>query len=343
MSGGRGAILAPVPGSALAAQVDARRRAGLADPDWTLSLGERAHMSALLSAASKVLDELTMSQIQARSPRITRHHDLLAQAGIDPYDQTTLLEMRGRLSRTLLGEQSRARLDDMLSVIDPESGRVSSARFVTPIGLMGFVGLVALLVSPPLFALGAVLGLLVLTVGCTCRTALSPDRLLLDQLDPSSSRSEVVAVQEGESSFDVACALTSDAKTVESSPVASAGDVADVWAERDRIVAELHALDSRLARLDAIADDTDEANRADHVRLVDEAQRARRILCRDAVAIVAQASHARQTLADAEQRHRRRQARETLDELAAPPPSVVTDDLWPGWDDRWQPGGLDPK
>lgn len=334
-------VTAPVRGSDLAQRLDARRRIGLADPDWSLSPDDREHKAETLGAANAALDDPTFGARRGISitERAARHLEIVQREEMNPFRREQLTAKRDRLSKQLYGDRPPPGPADVLSVIAPQTGTVTVRRAVVPPALFIAAGVMPFIAHES----GAiVLGVLVLVVllasFSTYRVANNSLRLTSTLLGPASD--DVVAIHPASEVYALARAVSGDVEVIlEAHQDQSNDDTANLLAERDRIIAELGELDSRTARLVEIEHDTDEANAADYAQLVKDVQHWRRQLVREAgelstqaasvrAAIEESARERRRALVRAERKRRRSRARAELDELAAPPPSTIENPEW---------------
>lgn len=97
---------APVPGSELAQRLNARRRIGLADPDWSVSTDDRQYKTAVLGAVHAALDDPTFAARRGISSteRAARHLAILEREELDPFKRGPLAEVFDRLAKQLYGE-----------------------------------------------------------------------------------------------------------------------------------------------------------------------------------------------------------------------------------------------
>lgn len=341
---------APVPGSDLAKRLDARRRIGLGDPDWSVSTEDREYATEVLEAVQAALDDPTFGARRGVSltEKAARHIVILEREALDPFKRGSLTEVFDRLAKGLYGDRPPPGPADVLSVVEPRTGQVSISRAVIPVAMFIAAGVIPFIAHASGAIVLGVLGLVFFLTGfSTYRVVNNGLRLTSSLLTPDSD--DVVAIEPSAASYSLAHDVSSDVEVIlAAQQERSNDDTADLLAERDRIIAELVELDSRKARLVAIEEDTDAANAADHARLVKDVQHWRQQLVREAgdistqaaparAAIEASARERRQSLDRAEREHRRARARSELDELAAPPPRMIQN---PEWRDDTGPQGV---
>lgn len=318
-------ITVPVPGSDLARRLDARRRAGLADPDWTLSRAQRENGAELLGAVRAALHDPYFGAKRGigLTERAARRLVLLEHMGWSPFGRDRLIQERDRLSRSLYGAAPPTRFADALSLIDPKTRTLTRVRTFRTVIHMMLVGGASAIVFHSLPLLLCVLTVVVGLVGvATCRVASNSMRLSFRQLLPEGG--DVLTIDPEEASYSLARTVDHDVATIVDARVGlDLSDRAALVSERDRIVAELADMGTRRRRLEAIAPDTDEANAPDHAQLMQELDQWQSQLRRDAELIAEQAADARESIESAERERRQADARAELDELAAPPPRMI--------------------
>lgn len=344
-------VTAPRPGSDLAARLDARRRAGLRDPDWTLSATERADGWQLLDAVSAAPDDPRLVTDPDTNGNAVTHRRMLAldSAGLNPTDTNALKAVRSRLVQSLTGDPPPTRLVDQLSVVSPRTGLVTTAGLVGALAATAMVAFAVGVLTTGWFALGSAVIMLLLCAASSLRVAQDDLRISSVTLDPTRDDAEVAQIRPDDPSFPLAARLVDDAKTVLNSLEWKSPDrvdeAADLAADRDRILTELADLDRRTSRLNAIAADVDGPDAAARRKFASEVADQRRVLAAEADKI---AAHARRAIAaneEAERERRRARARDELDDLAAPPPQSLdprpTDDQDPPDDDERPRGAGD--
>lgn len=318
-------ISVPVPGSDLARRLDARRRAGLQDPVWTLTAEERREGTELLGAIRAALDDPTFGSRKdgSRTAVDAERLKIVRKAGLDPHDRPTLTGELHRLARILYGDIPPAGASALLSLIDPHTGRVTGQRVSVIAASVIAAGVVPFMAHSSVLILLSVIGVLALVAGLsTRRIARDSRRLSSPVLTPGSA--EVRTVESSDSSYPVAEAVTRNVAVIlDAAPEPDADNVADLLAERDRILTDLVELDSRRRRLEAIEADTDEANAVHHAQLVSELGEWERHLHYDADRIADRAASVQAAIAAADRERRQALARAELDALAAPPPQTI--------------------
>lgn len=314
-----------LPGSGLAGRLDARRRAGLSDPDWTLTLTERVHRMALVDAIRAALDDPNLGG-NGRGKITDRgeaRRSLLADAGLHPCDVQGLTAELRRLVRQLYGDRPPARVARWFSVVDPLSGLTTRNRAAVPAIALTIAGVVPAAMAHSIALLMVVLSIVVVVFGsATYRVVSDPLRLTWRRLHTDSD--EVVVLDPDSASYSLAGEVTRDVEAILAAPgEPNSDEVAALLAERDRIIAELVELDVRGGRLDAIANELDEANAVDREILAADVERGYARLHQEASTIAAQATVARDSIEAAASEARKVNARAELDELATPPAGEI--------------------
>lgn len=332
---------APVSGSDLAQRLDARRRIGLGDPDWSISTDDREYKKAVLEAVYAALDDPTFGARRGISltERAATHIVILEREDLDPLKRGPLTEKLDRLAKQLYGDRPPPGPADVLSVVEPRTGQVAIRRAVVPPALFIAAGVLPFIAhASGAIVLGVLVLVVLLTSFSTYRVVTNSLRLTSTLLSPVSD--DVVAIESPSEVYALARDVSGDVDVIlEAHQDRSNDDTADLLAERDRIIAALGEVDSRTARLVEIEDDTDEANAADYAQLVKDVQHWRRQLVREAGELSTQAASVRsatgesarerrRALVRAERERLRARARAELDELAAPPPSTIENPEW---------------
>lgn len=316
-------ISAPLPESELARCLDARRRAGLGDPDWSLSTSERVQKMALLGAIQTALDDETVGADKhgKRSSAAKGKMRLLNQAQLVPSDRGRLTAARNELARDLYGDPPPARPADLLSLLDPRTGQATYQRIIIPVALFISTGIVPFIAHASAAVLAIVLLLIALATGCsTYITRGNRMRLSAEVLMPG--RGSVVTIDPTAASYTLARAVDRDTTAIVAES-RSVDDIADLLTDRDRIIVELSDADARAARLDAVEADIDQSDAQAHARLTEEVMQWRRRLRIEADEIAAHARAAREAIEAAEKDRRAATVRAELDELAMPPATML--------------------
>lgn len=322
-------LTVPLPGSELARHLDVRRRAGLADPDWTLTIAERVHYLELVTAIRTALDDPSVgaNKYGARTERAAEKARLLHGAGLHPCDRKALTAELHRLVTVLYGEQEPARLTDGFSLIDPHTRLFTQHRVIVASACLA-VSTVLPVVLNSIIALVCVLALVGTLFGtATYRVTRDARRLTSGRLIPEGG--EVVTIAPDAESYPLASALANDTAALLADPQTLSDDArADLLAGRDRIISELVELDSRTARLADIESGIEESDNAAHARLVREVQYRRQHLALEARDIAARAADTRAALEANNRAQRQARIRSELDALAAPPAGLLQDPDW---------------
>lgn len=335
-------IMVPIEGSALSRVLDERRRAGLADPDWSLTEDGREASERLLRVVQEALEDSNLGK-PSGTPGLTeiRLSDQLRAAGIKPGNRKELEERRDQLIRRLTGTPPPLRLVHGLSTRDPRSGLDSRQRTVVAGVLVPLSGVAAGILATWLgtgFGRGLLVALvvsicvLVLVVMSTRSVSSDPLRVDESMLDSRSPRrAQVHVITPASPSHATAQRLIKEVRSILYSPSwlrgHDSGDAAELLADRDRILAELHDLDLRKGSLDSVAADVHPANAGDLDRLSSEVDQRRHDISGQIARIADLAGKVRSSDAAVAAESRQERARHDLDGLASPPPRAIGPDL----------------
>lgn len=266
------------PSDVLATRLATRRRAGLADPDWSLTARERRQRVVALEEISRMLDN---PQLPPKVPEDARPLGQVIREWTTAADSSrTTTEMLGearrQIARQLYGDPPCAWWTEV-SLVDPSSAPTSPVRFLLVVApVLLFAVLVALgdsVVYHRILA-GLLMGALVMIGFATVKTSRTSLRLREDDFRLTGPEASVVAIDSDTEVGAIAARIDRAAQLrLESPSWRAAHDTSDaeaLLAERDQRMCELHGLVERLERLESIADAVPEANRGDHQRLVKE-------------------------------------------------------------------------
>ena len=328
----------PAPGSPLASRIDARRRAGLGDPDWTLPPRARAALIERREAAKEVRSRSGVGIGKpTETPQQREWVKVVLDAGVDPRDLPGLDRLVSDTDRALNGDAPKKKAMDSISVCDPATGRPLVGKAIG-LGLIALV--VAAIVSPGSQPGVAIVLFLLLLAGVAGVTVVSNrNGLRLADRDLEANSNQLVTVHFEGAQAEPATSLINAVDYCLRSPawrgMHSVSDAVDLMAERDRLLVVRNELDHRAARLATIARDLGETNRADVENLRAEVDGQRASADRAVTALLEHAGAARAADDQAASEERRRQAVEEmerrrraalaeLDHLATPPPEALS-------------------